>query len=78
LEEVFGDVLRAVRKRRGLSQETLGFESGYHPTYISQLERGKKSASLKTIMRLAAALKTSGSGLLRRVETRVHGCGTAR
>ncbi len=72
LEELFGDVLREARKQRGLSQEALAFESGYHPTYISQLERGKKSASLKTIMSIADALKTPGSDLLSRVETLLH------
>jgi transcriptional regulator with XRE-family HTH domain len=40
-EEAFGRVLRDVRRDRGLSQETLAFNSGYHPTYIGQLERGK-------------------------------------
>jgi hypothetical protein len=35
-----------------ISQETLAFESGYHPTYIGQLERGKKSPSLRAILSL--------------------------
>jgi transcriptional regulator with XRE-family HTH domain len=69
-EELFGQVLRDARHGRGLSQEQLAFESGYHPTYIGQLERGVKSPSLRAIMRLAAALGTPGSELLRRVEAR--------
>jgi DNA-binding XRE family transcriptional regulator len=68
-EELFGQVLREVRKTRSLSQEELAFESGYHPTYVGQLERGKKSPSLRAIIRLAKALDTPGSELLRRVET---------
>jgi transcriptional regulator with XRE-family HTH domain len=68
LEKTFGIVLRDIRKERGLSQETLAFESGYHPTYIGQLERGQKSPSLRTIMNLAAALATPGSEMVRRVE----------
>jgi transcriptional regulator with XRE-family HTH domain len=67
-EDLFGKVLREVRRARGLSQEELAFRSGYHPTYIGQLERGKKSPSLRTIGRLAAVLDTSGSELLKRVE----------
>jgi transcriptional regulator with XRE-family HTH domain len=67
-EELFGRVLREARKERGFSQEQLAFESGYHPTYIGQLERGTKSPSLRTIMSLAGALKTPGSELFRRLE----------
>jgi transcriptional regulator with XRE-family HTH domain len=70
LEKTFGAILREVRKERGLSQEALAFESGYHTTYIGQLERGQKSPSLRTIMNLAGALESSGSELLRRVEAR--------
>jgi transcriptional regulator with XRE-family HTH domain len=67
-EELFGRALRDLRKERALSQETLGFESGYHPTYIGQLERGKKSPSLRAILRIAKALDTPGSEILGRVE----------
>lgn len=67
-EIVFGRVLRDIRRDRGLSQEGLAFESGYHPTYIGQLERGQKSPSLRTILNLAAVLQIPGSEILRRVE----------
>ena len=68
LSEAFGAVLREVRKKRGLSQEALGFESGYHRTYVSLLERGLKSPSLQTIFDLARALDIRPSELLARVE----------
>ena len=67
-EELFGRVLRECRRIRGFSQEELAFESGYHPTYISQLERGKKSPSLRAILSLSRALDTRGSDLFRRLE----------
>lgn len=67
-EDLFGQTLRELRKERGISQEHLAFESGYHPTYIGQLERGRKSPSLRAIMRIAGALKIPGSEILRRVE----------
>jgi len=70
-EDRFGKVLREVRKSKGLSQEELAFASGYHPTYIGQIERGKKSPSLRAIVSLARALNTPASELLRRVEERV-------
>ena len=70
-EGVFGQVLQEIRRRRKLSQEQLGFESGYHRTYISLLERGRKSPSLNTIFQLALALRISPSELLRLVQARV-------
>ena len=67
-EKIFGQILQEIRKERGLSQEQLGFESGYHRTYISLLERGMKSPSLNTILQLALALKVPASEILRSVE----------
>jgi len=48
-EKAFGKVLREIRNEHFLSQEELAFESGYHRTYISLLERGKKSLLRNTI-----------------------------
>ena len=70
-EDIFGQVLRELRNERGLSQETLAFQSGCHPTYIGLLERGKKSPSLRIICSLGKALETPGSEILRRVESLV-------
>jgi transcriptional regulator with XRE-family HTH domain len=70
-EEVFGVALRECRKQRALSQEGLAFESGYHPSYIGHLERGKKSPSLRTIFGLASTLCVAPSELIRRVEERL-------
>jgi len=67
-EKAFGKVLREIRNEHSLSQEELGFESGYHRTYISLLERGKKSPSLNTVFQLAAALGVRPSEILRRTE----------
>jgi DNA-binding XRE family transcriptional regulator len=72
-EKAFGVILRDIRKERGLSQETLAVESGHHPSYIGQMERGQKSPSLRTIMNLAGALRTPGSEMLRRIEARLGG-----
>ena len=69
IEKFFGQVLHQLRKERGLSQEELGFESGYHRTYISQLERGKKSPSLQAIFQLAKALKVEPSEIVERIQS---------
>lgn len=67
-EKAFASVLRELRKERGLSQEVLGFESGYHRTYISMLERGMMNPSLQTILSLAKALHAPASEIVGRVE----------
>jgi len=72
IERTFGQILRSLRQKRGLSQERLGFESGYHRTYISLLERGLKNPSLTTIFRLASALGVSPSEMVQLVEARVN------
>jgi len=65
---VFGQILKKYRTQRGFSQERLGFESGYHRTYISLLERGQKSPSLNTIFKLAESLNVTPSEMILRVE----------
>ncbi len=55
------------RLERGLSQESLGFQSGYHRTYISLLERGQKNPSLRTIFQLADVLEVAVDEITRRV-----------
>ena len=77
-EAAFGDVVRRLRRERGLSQEQLGFEAGYHRVYIGLVERGQKSASLSAIFRLAHALDVPPSELLRRAETQVDTFPTRR
>src|SRR5689334_17907677 len=67
-EQAFSKVLRDVRQERGLSQESLGFESGYHRTYIGMLERGLMNPSLRTILSLSKALKLAAGDLISRVE----------
>ena len=71
LEQLFGEELRKLREEKGLSQEHLGFASDYHRTYISQLERGQKSTSLKAVFRIAQALGVKPSSLIARVEQRM-------
>ena len=71
LRRTFGGVLRELRGRRGLSQEDLGFDSGYHRTYISLLERGHRTPSLEAIFELARALGVEPVEIVRLVQERV-------
>jgi transcriptional regulator with XRE-family HTH domain len=72
LAQCFGQVLQELRRERGISQEMLAFESGYHRTYISLLERGRKVPTLGTIFCLAQVLHMSPSEMLRLVELRMQ------
>jgi transcriptional regulator with XRE-family HTH domain len=55
----FGDRVRALRERTGLSQEALAAKAGIHRTYMGGVERGERNVCLKNIVRLAAALGVS-------------------
>jgi len=61
--------LSGITLRPGFSQEELGFETGYHRTYISLLERGLRSPTLTTIFQLATALEVKLSEMIRRIES---------
>ena len=71
MHKAFAETLKWLRKRKGLSQEELGFEAGLHRTYISQLERGHKSPSLDTLWKLSNVLEISPSDILSMVQKRL-------
>lgn len=67
IEQLLGDVIRAQREELGLSQEELAFGCGLHRTYISQLERGIKSPTVRVLFALAKALETTPARLIEQV-----------
>ena len=67
IAKVVGQRIRNYRTQNGLSQEKLAELSGCHPTYIGQLERGEKNATLESIERIAAALGISLSKLFEKL-----------
>lgn len=54
--QVFGDNVRKYRLERHLSQEAFANKCGLHRTYISAVERHKRSISLNNIQKIANAL----------------------
>ena len=67
IAKAVGQRIRNYRTQKGLSQEKLAELSGCHPTYIGQLERGEKNATLESIERITAALGITLSKLFEKL-----------
>ena len=65
---VTGQRIRSYRLRKKLSQEELAERCGLHPTYIGQVERGEKNATIESISRIADGLGISLSTLFENIE----------
>mgnify|MGYP004498295357 CR=1 FL=1 len=63
IAKVVGQRIRNYRTQKGLSQDKLAELSGVHPTYIGQLERGEKNATLESIEKITSAMEISLSTL---------------
>ena len=63
IAKIIGQRIRNYRTQKGLSQEKLAELAGCHPTYIGQLERGEKNATLESVERIASAMDISLSEL---------------
>lgn len=61
----FGNLVRAQRVKKGLSQEKLAEKAGLHRTYIGMVERGEKNITLVNIHKIAQALDISVAELSR-------------
>jgi transcriptional regulator with XRE-family HTH domain len=65
---MFGEELKKAREAAGLTQEELAFKAEVHRTYVSLLERNRKSPTLDVLFRLSQAVGLSASRLVARVE----------
>jgi XRE family transcriptional regulator, regulator of sulfur utilization len=68
LRAALAEQIRLFRSKRGLSQEELAFRAGLHRTYISLVERAKKSPTIDRLTRISAALDVKTSDLLAKAE----------
>jgi DNA-binding XRE family transcriptional regulator len=59
-----GRAVLELRARRGLSQETLGAESGVHRNYVGALERGEINPTFRVLLKLTAGLRVPLSELV--------------
>lgn len=56
IAKILGERLRRRRQELGYSQEITSEKAGLHPTYIGQLERGEKNATIESIEKICIAL----------------------
>ena len=56
IQVVFGERIRELRLKKGISQEKLAELANLHRTYISSIELGHRNVSLHNIKALADAL----------------------
>lgn len=67
IAKIIGQRVRNYRTEKGLSQERLAELAGCHPTYIGQIERGEKNATLESIEKIATAMNVSLSKLFEKL-----------
>ena len=60
-----GEKIRQLRNDIGLSQEKLAFACDLDRTYIGSVERGERNISVINLKKIAIALKTDPSELLK-------------
>ncbi len=63
ISKIIGQRIRSYRLDLHYSQEKLAELAGCHPTYIGQLERGEKNATLESIEKISIALNVPLSEL---------------
>lgn len=56
IRERVGANLRRIRRTSGMSQEVLAHRAGIAPSFLSQIENGKRSPTITTLDAIAGAL----------------------
>jgi transcriptional regulator with XRE-family HTH domain len=60
----FGQRVRTLRTKKGISQEELADRCGVHRTYMGRIERGETNITLTNIHKLARGLGVSPASLV--------------
>jgi transcriptional regulator with XRE-family HTH domain len=70
-DQAFGQALRSLRTKRGWTQTDLALRAEVDRNYVSLIELGRNSPSVRMVFRLCDALDVAPSELLRDVERRM-------
>jgi len=72
IKYAIGKVIKALRLKRGLSQEDLAFTCDVDRSYISMIEVGRNEPSVSKIFDICQGLKIKPSDFIRLVEVEVE------
>ena len=68
---IVGKVIQAYREQRGLSQEVVSGLADIGRTHLSAIERGVRKPTLETFFKLAEAMNTEPSTLMKLIENEI-------
>jgi transcriptional regulator with XRE-family HTH domain len=68
--EMFGEALKRLREKRGMTQEALAHEAGITSSYAGQVERGQRVPSLTIVLKIARALGVRPGELIDHIKFR--------
>ena len=71
-DQAFGQALRNLRTKRKWTQTDLALRADVDRNYVSLIELGRNSPSVRMMYRLCDALDIKPSDLLKDVERRMH------
>jgi transcriptional regulator with XRE-family HTH domain len=67
-QPALGAAIRELREKRGVTQETLAYESGVTVGTLSLIERGKSNPAWGTVKRIASALDVKMGEIAKRAD----------
>ena len=68
IDEFFGQLIAAKRKKLGMDQKELSGKLGIMQPALSRIERGESSVNTAMLIKLSGALKTTSTELIREFE----------
>lgn len=71
IEKAIGRVIRELRLEKDLSQEKLAELCNLDRSYYSELERGEKTMSIRTLYKIAKGLEIKPSNLMKKFEVKL-------
>lgn len=72
VDQALGNALRKLRTERGWSQSELALRAEMDRNYLSLIELGRNSPSVRMLMRLCSALGVRAADVLDDVERRIN------